>query len=97
MKIIAKVRPMGLKKGVRTEAYYKALGFKKEYVDVRDVVGTLTLSASGPKDIEFLAILHRAISTYDGSFVRIFALDGTLLAGSNEPIISALPVSEPTS
>jgi hypothetical protein len=58
MRITASVRPQGLKRGVRTESFYRHIGLK-DSPDVRDVVGTLTLSATKGDELQFLAALNK--------------------------------------
>ena len=77
MHIEAKLRPRGLKKGVRTEAFYKAIGYKSEYgPDVRDVVGCLTLSATQKDDFLILAQLFKYYRTHDKPRSLTINIDG---------------------
>lgn len=66
MLIQGNIRPRGLKPGVRTETFYKAIGLK-DAPDLRDVVGTLTVSATRLDDLAFLAALHRALGGLYGA------------------------------
>ncbi len=60
------MRPIGVKKGVSTKSFYKAIGYKKpDELDVRDVIGTLTLSATIPSDTTFLAALSQCLGIYN--------------------------------
>lgn len=60
MLIKASTRPLGLKPGTKTEAFYKASGYKDPHgPDIRDVVGTLTLSARSKVEFILLRDLYR--------------------------------------
>lgn len=64
MRVEASTRPKGMKKGLRTEAFYKAIGYESECgPDVRDVVGTLTLSVTRANEIFVLAELFNFYRT----------------------------------
>ncbi len=57
MHITRKLRPSGLKRGLSTKTFYRNVGVKDENHDIRDVVGTLILSATRPTELSFLADL----------------------------------------
>lgn len=80
MRIRANVRPEGLKRGTSTKAFYKAIGYKDEHgPDVRDVVGTLTLTITKRDELSFLASMRKFFcSDAEGSLV--ITLDGKELA-----------------
>lgn len=56
------------------------MGLKPEQPDIRDVVGTLELSATKPSETIFLAAVHKCLSDFypnqDGYHLKIFDKDG---------------------
>lgn len=77
MIIRCSTRPRGLKRGTRTEAFYKAIGYKATYgPDIRDVVGTLTLSACRSSETLFLAALARVLAGDNAGSIVIIEEDG---------------------
>ena len=64
MRVAANVRPRGLRKGVSTKSFYKGIGYKDPHgPDVRDVVGTLTLSVTQRPELAFLAAMREFFVT----------------------------------
>lgn len=80
MRIGANVRPQGLKRGVSTKAFYKQIGYKDQHgPDVRDVVGTLTLSVTQRDELAFLAAVREFFCS-EGAGSLVITLDGKELA-----------------
>jgi hypothetical protein len=84
MLIKASTRPLGLKRGVRTEAFYKAAGFK-DRPDLSSVVGTLTLSARHATEFRLLRDLYEFFANERAGNLTIRSDQGETVYESERP------------
>lgn len=98
MRIRASIRPQGLRKGLTTKAFYKGICYKNPFgPDVRDVVGTLIMSATRNSDLAFLAAVHQFFITDKAASISI-VIDGKEAASMSreaEPAADQQQTAEP--